>query len=180
MKKPQDPLLLSHFISVVQLSSAQTVGFGIESTTVAVRLLARRWGVRLCGSVLPSVWLIGAQPYFMLQLGLRNKNTLSVPVSQNCKPGHCCWTVMWVKMWLEWAALWHKYVGKKVQSNGVQPARVKKGDYEEENNVCFWILWHSYLWIHYRCFLLSLCACLLSLNLKQPIFAPLFSPQPLA
>lgn len=33
--------------------------------------------------------------------GLRNKNTLLEPVSQNCTPGHRCWMVMWVQMCLQ-------------------------------------------------------------------------------
>lgn len=36
----------------------------------------------------------------------------------------------------------------------LEKAREESGDRGEENSMCFWLIWHFYLRIRHRCFLL--------------------------
>lgn len=156
-------------ISVKLLPSAQVLSFGIESTYVAVRLLARRWGVWLSGSVCLLV-CVSRLVHGPAVCCIMVRETFSF-TRMLCSFGSC-WMVMWAKICFQICNTGTqilKWVKRKHQSDGVQTAGREREDCEEENSVCFWLLLHSYVWIHHRCFSLSSCARLLYLNLKQPM-----------
>lgn len=114
--------------------------------------------------------------------------TLPEPTSQiKFLPGHRCWMVMWVKMWLLATSLLlcdrNPVCQKKSQCDGEQTEkeRERKGETEEGNSMCFWLIWHSYLWIQHRCFHTSLLASLLAYfplipPPNIPSFSSLFHP----
>lgn len=141
-------------------------------------LLARRWGVCYCESVLPSVCPVGTQlSCLLLHRSRTHFNFLPESVNQNYRPGHCCWMVMWVKMATSLLQCYLDPIGqKRSEWWGADRQGEERGDHEEGNSMCFWLIWHSYLWIHHRCFHTTLLSSLLT---YFPLIQPHNIPSPL-
>ena len=157
-KKPQHSFVFSLNLSS-WVSLCSDCRLWQTGTAVAVRLLARRWGVCYYGSVLPSVCLVVMQSHCLLHHMLTNNETLSLCQRPWAKAPRQVIAAGWSSesksgSWLQGCCIVIQIppVKKKASVMGSRQKEKGLGETEEGNSMCFWLIWHSYFLIHHRCF----------------------------